>query len=294
MSLTPASFLQRAARRLNKDLSSLFFIDQWVIMTARGGNYDSLQWSAFRPLVPDKDRYWGDPFIIPKGDRYFVFIEEKIYATGLGRIACLTLDAEGQLLSSQAVLERPYHLSYPFLFEQEGETFMIPESAGNRSLELYHCAHFPDRWEFVKTLMKDIYAVDATLLQHENKYWLFANVKKEGGSSLDALHLFYADSPFANKWTPHRRNPIVKDIHSARPAGRIFMQEGGLIRPSQDSARRYGHALRFNRIIKLDEDDYAETEAASFRPPGGKMLATHTFNQAGEMTVIDAIIRRRK
>ncbi len=294
MSLTPASFLQRAARRLDKDLSSLFFIDQWVIMTAWGGHYDSLQWSAFRPLVPQKDRYWGDPFIIPKGDRYFVFIEEKIYASGLGRIACLTLDAEGQLLSNQAVLERPYHLSYPFLFEQDGETFMIPKSAGNRSLELYRCAHFPDRWEFVKTLMKDIYAVDATLLQHENKYWLFANVKEQGGSSLDALHLFYADSPFANEWTPHRRNPIVKDIHSARPAGRIFMQDGELIRPSQDSARRYGYALRFNRITKLNENDYAETAEASFRPPGGKMLATHTFNQAGELTVIDAIIRRRK
>jgi hypothetical protein len=292
--MTQPSFFRRAVRRLDKTLSSFFFIDQWVIMAAQGGSFDTLLWSAFHPILPEKDRYWGDPFVLAKEDRYYVFIEEKIYATGLGRIACLILDREGRFLSNQVVLERPYHLSYPFIFEQSGEIYMIPETAGNRSIELYRCVHFPDRWELVKTLMKEIYAVDATLLQHKNKYWLFANVKEEGGSSLDVLHLFYTDNLFAEEWTPHPRNPIVRDIHSARPAGRIFMQEGNLIRPSQDSSRRYGYALRFNHILKLNENDYAETALSTFRPPGGKMRATHTFNQAGELTVIDAVIRRPK
>ena len=143
--------------------------------------------------------------------------------------------------------------------------------------------------------MTDIYAVDATLLQYENKVWLFANVKEQGGSSLDALHLFYAPQGLiTDEWTPHSRNPVVKDIHSARPAGRIFMQDGKLIRPSQDSSRRYGYALRFNCITKLDENEYAEETESTFKPAGGRILATHTFNQAGGLTVIDAIIRRRK
>ena len=288
------SLPQRALRRLDKTLSSFFYIDQWVIMTARGGSFDSLQWSAFHPIVPEKDRYWADPFVIVRAERYYVFIEEKIYATGLGRIACLTLDREGQLLSNQVVLERPYHLSYPFIFEQGGELFMIPESASNHSIELYRCARFPDHWEFVKTLMKEIYGVDATLLEHKNKYWLFANVKENSGSSLDALHLFYADSLFADVWTPHPHNPVVRDIRSARPAGRIFRQDGKWIRPSQDSSRRYGYALRFNEILKLNEDAYAETAVSTFRPPGGKTLAAHTFNQAADLTVIDAILRRPK
>jgi hypothetical protein len=293
--MTSPSFFRRAVRKLDKTLSSFFFIDQWVIMTARGAAFNSLQWSMFQPLIPDKDRYWGDPFVLARDDRYYVFIEEKVYATGLGRIACLTLDRTGRLLSNQVVLERPYHLSYPFIFEHDGETFMIPETAGDRSLQLYRCAHFPDRWEFVKTLMSGIYAVDATLLQYENKFWLFANVKEPGGSSLDALHLFYAPlGPVSDKWTPHPRNPVVKDIHSARPAGRIFMQDGRLIRPSQDSSRRYGYALRFNHITRLDEKEYAEQVVSTFKPAGGNLLATHTFNQAGGLTVIDAIIRRRK
>lgn len=299
------SFLQRAARRLDKSLASLFFIDQWVIMTAHAAAYDSMRWSQFAPLKPERDRYWGDPFVLQRQKNYFVFVEEKLYETGRGRIACLTLNAEGRLLSHQVALERAYHLSYPFLFEHQDEIFMIPETAGNRTVELYRCVQFPDQWEFVKTLMHGLYAVDATLLEHNNKHWLFANVKEGGGSSLDALHLFWADSPFADRWIPHPRNPVVRNIGSARPAGRIFAQNRKLIRPSQDSSRRYGYGLKFNRIIKLTAEDYEEAVDSTFEPPrmggisaalrqGGRILATHTFNQAGGLTVIDAVIRRRK
>jgi hypothetical protein len=72
------------------------------------------------------------------------------------------------------------------------------------------------------------------------------------------------------------------------------MHDGDLIRPSQDSSRRYGGALKFNRILRLDQDLYSEEPIAGFAPAGAKIRATHTFNQAGGMTVIDAVVRRPK
>jgi len=292
--MKPRSFFTRLFGRLDKTISSFFFLDQWVLLTAKSARYDSLQWSMFRSLIPEKDRYWADPFIVYKDNNYYIFIEEKKYTTGRGRIACLIFDEEHNLKSRRVVLERPYHLSYPFIFEHRGETYMLPETAQNRTLEVYRCVRFPDQWELAKILMTDIYAVDATLLEYENKWWLFANVKEEGGSSLDALHLFFSDDPLSNQWAPHPRNPIVHDIHSARPAGHIFSQDGMLIRPSQDNSRRYGYAIKFNRIVKLSEAKYEEATESSFKPPRTKILATHTFNQANELTVIDAVIRRWK
>jgi hypothetical protein len=292
--MTRQSLFQRIGRKLDKTLASWFFIDQWVILTGHQLGYQNLDWRALSPLIPPKDRYWGDPFVLKRGDCYHVFIEEKLYATGLGRIACLTLDQAGRLLSQQVVLERPYHLSYPFIFEQGSELYMIPETAGHRTVELYRCAHFPDRWEFVKNLLSELYAVDATLLQHEGQSWLFANVKERGGNSLDSLYLYYAGDLLTGKWQPHPRNPIVQDIRGARPAGRIFMQDGKLIRPGQDSSRRYGYALKFNSITTLNEMDYAEVSETAFTPAGSKYLATHTFNQAGDLTVVDAVLRTRK
>ena len=288
------SLWQRVRRKVDKTVAAQFFIDQWLILTGPRTDYHSLDWEAMQPLLPPKDRYWGDPFIVHHGDCYYIFIEEKLYDTGLGRIACLTLDAQGKMLSQQVVLERPYHLSYPFVFEQGGEHYMIPESAAHRTVELYRCTHFPDRWEFVKNLLSDVYAVDATLLEHKDEYWLFTNIKAPRGSSLDALYLFHASDFLADQWQPHPRNPIVQDIRSARPGGRIFTQDGQLIRPSQDSSRRYGYALKFNRITALNELEYAEVTEAAFTPAHSKYLATHTFNQAGELCVIDAVMRRRK
>jgi len=161
-------------------------------------------------------------------------------------------------------------------------------------VELFRCVQLPDRWEPVKILLRDIYAVDATLLQHGGKTWLFTNIKEAEGSSLNALHLYWAESPLSERWNAHPLNPVVRDIGSARPAGRIFVQDGLLIRPSQDSARRYGRALKFNRITRLDEHSYSEELVATFAPRGGGIKATHTFNQAGDLTVIDAVIRRTK
>lgn len=288
------TWMQRIARRLDKTLASLFYIDQWVILTARGMDHTNLRWEGLHPLIPGKDRYWGDPFVVQRADHYYVFVEEKIYSTGRGHIACLTLDSEGSLQGHSVVLQRDYHVSYPFLFEQDGELYMMPETAANRSVEVYRCTRFPDQWELFQTLMSDIYAVDATMVEHGGRHWLFANVREPRGSSLNALHLFWASSPFAAAWTPHPRNPIVRDIRSARPAGRIIIRDGELIRPAQDSLRRYGHSLRFNRILKMTESEYAEETESTFKPRGGRIRATHTFNQEGGLTVIDAVVRRPK
>ena len=288
------SLFQRLSRKLDKTLAAPFFIDQWIILAGTGLSYRSLDWRSLRSIIPPKDRYWGDPFVVRRNDCYYVFIEEKPYATRLGRIACLTLDRQGGLLSKQVVLEQPYHLSYPFLFEHGGELFMIPESAAHRTVELYRCTHFPDRWEFVKNLLTDIYAVDATHLETSGRHGLFANVKPPGGSSLNALYLYSAPDLMSDDWRSHPRNPVVTDIRSARPGGRIFLHDGNLIRPSQDSSRRYGYALKFNRITTLSETDYAEVAEGGFTPAGSPYLATHTFNQAGDMVVIDAVLRRRK
>ncbi len=161
---------RRVIWKLDKTISKWFFRDQWVILTAEDQDMDSLTWSAFTPLLPPPDRYWADPFVVMRDGLYYVFFEEKMYKTKLGHIACLVLDASGKLLSRKIVLQHPYHLSYPFLFEYESQLYMLPESAQNRSLDIYRCVQFPNQWEFVQPLMIDIYAADATLLEHEGKW----------------------------------------------------------------------------------------------------------------------------
>jgi len=282
-------------RRIRNKVRRFFFLDQWIILIATGIEYKSLSWPGFKKFTPPTDRFWADPFIWLYENKYYVFIEELFYTTNRGRIICLALDEGLNIISNQVVLEKPYHLSYPFLFEHNGQLYMVPETKQNNRVELYRCTHFPDQWEFEKTLIDNIRALDNTLLEANGKWWLFANIQEEDGSSWDTLCLYYADHPLSDQWTPHPRNPIVKNIHSARPAGRIFSREGGMIRPSQDCSFRYGYAINFNRITTLTETDYVETHEHAFKPPSkGGILATHTFNSMGDLTAIDAIQRRQK
>lgn len=280
--------------RLWERILSYFFFKQWVLMIAKGMNDRTSLWEKLIQIVPPPDRLWADPFVWVHEGRYFIFHEERFYASDRGHIACLTLDSQLKPVDNCVVLQRPYHLSYPFLFEYQDQLYMLPETEKNRTVELYRCTRFPDQWEFVKTLLSDIKAIDATLLQAYGKWWLFANIR-EGGTTWDALHLFFADDLLSQHWEPHPRNPVVKDIRSARPAGRIFLENGNFIRPSQDCSIRYGYATNFNRIVILTETDYLETREWTLKPPEQtNILGTHTWNQAGGLTAIDAFIRRTK
>jgi hypothetical protein len=141
--------------------------------------------------------------------------------------------------------------------------------------------------------MGDVLAYDATLLEHDGLWWMFANVKQHvGASSWDELCLFYADSPISTNWQPHPMNPIVSDVRCARPAGRTFVEDGRLIRPSQDSSYCYGYGLNFMEITSLTTESYAEREIEKVRPDWGRSIhGIHTFNSDGEVTIIDAIVR---
>jgi hypothetical protein len=272
-----------------------YYPDQWVILLALNPQKKMLSWSDFKLVLPSPDRDWADPFVIFRDGRYFIFIEEKLYTTNRGRIVCLMLGETLEVESSRVVLERPYHLSYPFLFEHKGQLFMIPETAQNHQIEIYSCVRFPDQWKFEKPLIKDVDAVDATIIDHNGKWWLFANVIETGGTSWDTLNLYFSDDPLSSDWTPHPQNPIIKNIHTARPAGNIQRKGKDLTRPSQDCSVRYGYATNFNHISTLTETDYAESIKWTYEPTRkGPFVAVHTWNQANDLVAIDAILRRRR
>lgn len=173
---------------------------------------------------------------------------------------------------------------------------MIPETAANNQIELYKCVDFPLKWELEKVLMKDVKAVDTTILLHDDTYWLFCNIREnEGSSTSNELFLFYSDTLLTDNWTSHPKNPIVSDVEIARPAGKIFKYNDHLIRPSQNCAKHYGHGMQLQLIQELSKENYMEVNLQSIYPNWSKdLVSTHTLNHEGNLTVIDALVRRRK
>jgi hypothetical protein len=283
------------ARNLWRKVRERFMIEQWFLMLDVRRS-PAIAFRRYRSLIPPPDRYWADPFVVRREGRYFLFFEELLHRAEHGRISVLELDEKGRPAheTPAVALQRPYHLSYPFLFEYEGELFMIPETSENRTIECYRCVELPERWELHATLMEGVTAVDATLHQHGESWWLFVNIEPNpGASTWDELHLFHADRPFGTEWRPHPQNPIVSDVRRARPAGALFEHAGRLYRPAQDCGRVYGYGLRFHEVLRMDETEYEEREVAFAEPNfAPHILGIHTFNRAHRLTVIDAKRRR--
>jgi len=290
-----AGYIQVLARQFVELVNRAFNLDTWYLMFDKSGT-NSFNLSNYQKILPPKDRFWADPHVIERNGSNFIFVEEYPYRERKGRIAVIETDHLGKVKPPVPVLSLPYHLSYPFVFEQDGRLFMIPETAANRTIDLYECTGFPDRWEFRLSLLQGIRAKDTTVFYYQWKWWLFTGVTENLEAHPESeLFLFYADELLTTNWHSHPLNPVISDVTRARPAGRLFEQDGKLIRPSQNGAGMYGSGFNLNEVLCLNETEYVEKVMIQVKPDWGPhTIGTHTFTRSGAFTVIDVLTRRSK
>jgi|SRR3972149_2177400 len=280
-------------KNLRKKFSKILFHYQWQLMFNLE-NKDSKPYSDFKKIVPPKDRFWADPFIIFKDNVYYVFFEEFVYEKNKGHISFLTIKENGDYSKPKRILERSYHLSYPFIFSYDEKYYMIPESSINNTIEVYECSEFPEKWSFHKTLIENITATDSTLFYKDGKWWLFTSVTNyQNQKRENELFLFYSDKPLSNKWISHPKNPIVSNVKGSRSAGKIFEENGAILRPAQDCSKRYGYGIIFYQINILNEMDYQEKEVQTIYPNWDKkIIGVHSYGRENKLTVIDVRIKK--
>jgi len=275
--------------------------EQWLLLYHFNDEKKLPELSAsnfnYKEIIPPSSKFWADPCAFKSTDgRHFIFFEEFVYSKNRAHLSVLEINKDGNISRPQIILEKPYHLSYPFILTEGKDIYMIPESSENKTIELYKCVSFPDKWEFQMNLMENIHAVDTTIYYYNNKYWMFVNIKEnKGGSAWDELFLFYADSLFTTDWKPHAQNPVISDVRQSRPAGHLIEHEGKLYRPSQDCSCSYGYATNMNEIITLNENEYKEKTVTRLLPEWNKIAtAVHTLSYRDGLAVLDARYKNKK
>jgi hypothetical protein len=283
-------------RNLTYEIARGSLDEQWAIgvidMPAHellhGFRYDRVRW-----LEPTPGSFLADPMALASdeetGSNVTVLAEAYWFGERRGKIAAMRVDYHSNaatLTSFSIALERPWHLSYPFLFRHGGHVYCLPEMGEARRVQLFRADPFPEHWVEGPTLLESFPAIDSTLHHDGRRFWLFCGCLDDAPHA--KLFLFYSDK-LENGWRPHPWNPVRYDRRNSRPAGPLFSHDGCLWRPSQDCSTTYGGALVLNRILELTPSRFREEPALRLTPdPNGPFPdGFHTFCAAGSITIID-------
>lgn len=215
------------------------------------------------PFVLEPEVIDADPFLFVHNDRLYMFYESKtLYEPGVIRMVS-TVDLKNWT-DPVIVLAEPFHLSYPFVFEDDGVVYMIPESGQNHSIRLYQAEDEGlTNFRFVKDLIRrdlkteskpSIDFCDSSILKKDGIYYLFTSDKL---SDTYRLRLFYSET-LNGDYIEHPKSPIVCSNKYGRCGGSIIKGSNGLFRVAQDCQNGYGDNIHILTIEELNKESYKE------------------------------------
>lgn len=240
-------------------------------------------------VIPNRWYGWcADPFVFEYQNQTYIFAELFDYIKGYAGIAYCVLK-DNKFSKWKVVIKESFHMSYPHVFEQDGEIYMLPETSGNKSLILYKAKRFPDIWEREEVLVSGLKIVDTTIDNPNLRGSLGLTYKINDNSKWELLLFQLID-----------KKVIFSDLASlstddsiARPGGCFFEYQGKKFRVSQDCEKGYGYALNFMEIIDFSKTSFKERKVKYISPEdisiNKQILVTgvHTYNANCSYEVID-------
>jgi hypothetical protein len=194
----------------------------------------------------------ADPFMLEVRGTWHMFFEVMNRTTGRGEIGLATSPDGLRWTYGGIVLSEPFHLSYPYVFEWGGEYFMVPESHQAGAVRLYRARHFPSEWKYGGPLLEGPYLSDPSPFYAHGRWWMF--VENGAGFKSDTLRL-YSATALDGEWREHPASPLRSaDPHLARPAGRVLVDDGRIIRFAQDCSPQYGMAVSALEVSDLSTE----------------------------------------
>jgi len=226
-----------------------------------------------------ENKYYADPQLFKFGSKTYIFFEEYDYIKG--KISCITIDKNLNISKPIQVLEQPYHLSFPYVFSDGNDIYMVPETTKNGTIELYKSARFPFEWKKFHTILTGIWASDTVIFELNGIWWLFTCIKNANNFTI-----LYSYDLLAKQWQHHNFNNTNK--LQGRMAGPVFRHNGKIIRPVQCCVPRYGYCVIFYHITVLSRTNYIEKEIGRFYPNWeDKIIGTHTFSCSEDIIAFD-------
>ena len=206
--------------------------------------------------------YQADSFLFAQNNTLYLFYELQHWDNP-GVIVMRKTNDLNSWSEPLVVLQQPYHLSFPFVFEDNSQVFMIPESQESDAVHLFR-ADNNDLTSFskVRTLLfqertRDIHYNfnDSHIYKKDNFYYLFTSYQKNW---MYYQELYMTDDLLKGEFVRHPKSPICVNNEYGRNGGSLINVNGKLFRVTQDCHTDYGDNVSLMEIDVLSPDNYRE------------------------------------
>lgn len=240
-------------------------------------------------VIPNSIRYWAaDPMVFEHEEKKYIFSELYDYVKCRGIIGVAVYLGNNRFSKWQPIIQEKFHMSYPFVFQAEGEIYMLPETSEKNEVILYRATKFPLEWEIHKVIKNNVKWVDTTIFPTKEGYQGFTqSIEQENIENLEIK----LDKEF-NLLSV--KNCDMQDIKKYRSGGSIFVWNDKLVRVCQDCQEDYGKALYF----RICDRNLVEKSSVRICPEqlelSDKMIrrGMHTYTALDDIEVIDIKTRR--
>ncbi len=235
----------------------------------------------------------ADPFIFKdqQGNMHLLYEDFSMVDTSrYGKIIHAKVNADLSVSGQKELLDPGSHTSYPFVFAENGTTYIIPETSEQKNTFRYEFNFDQQTISNQQVMLGKLPLLDSTIFIHDGKYWLFATQSDPEEFEHSRLYIYFADS-FSGPYNPHAKNPVKENMDGSRPAGNVIKVAGDVYRPSQNCSIHYGESLSINKILKLSETEFEEELSFKIKPDARSEYSAgvHTINVVDDVIVIDGI-----
>jgi hypothetical protein len=270
------------------------YYQKWIIGISEENLPDIIRSKKFDPDInwlfkKSFNKIYGDPFFIrSEYGKIEIILEVLKFEGDYGRLALITLDEELGVSSYKILLDTKSHLSYPFVFKEDGRYFIFPESSKNGRLSCYEYDPVSEGLIFLQDVL-ELPLLDSTIIKNNGKYWIFGALN-DGNSGYEE-HVFFS-SRLLGPYVNHPANPVKSGLDGTRSAGSFIEVDGTIYRPTQNCQKEYGDSITIYEIselteTKVTEEPYMNIELDRRNKHNKGMYKIHTINYMDNFIVVD-------
>jgi len=285
----------KGTKETTNTFNQKLYLSKWTIGICQGTAVEDIVRSrSFDPEIrwmkTATREFIADPFPLAAGpDQVTILCETLSFKENYGTISLLQANRNMEELGRKTLVDTKSHLSYPFVFTENGQHYVFPESRQSGKLSCYRYDPLTTTMTFLTDILREP-LLDATIVRNENTYWLFGCISSGSGRQYE-LHL-YSSGSLLGPYEPHAGNPVKRGADGVRPAGNFISVDGILYRPAQNCKRQYGESVTIHRVNRLSADSFGEEPWVDVRINPGRrcnrgMRTLHTINAAGNDCIID-------